>query len=207
MTLLLLLLSPFFHAGAASDSPWLPRVAQVIQNAPGWKVELAMTTRLAEGGLPQGTTTRGQLHLSKERFRFQSDLVQILCDGPNHWTYLPASGQSLLQKTSQLDISLRPSAVLQQALSGAERASKLDTLEGKSVRRLDLEPGTGVLARFNQATLWIDKTSLHPRRLVLADAKGLEIRWDLTAWSSWTPEEGAFLWKAPEGSETVDLRD
>lgn len=199
----------FTLAGIASaESPWLPRVAQALKSSSGWKVDLRWTVKPPAGGLAQPRTTDGTLHLAdSNRFRFESPSLDALSDGVTAWQYSPASGQVLVQSVSRLDAAQLPGSLLAQALSGAETASRRETLAGRKTVRLELAVGQGALARFSRATLWADPDDLRPVRILVADAQGTETIWDLGAWKRWKPKAREFAWKPVPGVETVDLRD
>lgn len=201
---LLALLATF----ASADAPWLPRVARALQESPGWKIDLTWTTKPPAGSIARARTTRGELQLgSGNRFRFESEGMQALCDGSTAWQYVPSTGQVLVQSVGKLDPTMLPGTILAQALSGSETSSSRETLAGKDVVRLELATGQGALARFRRATMWVRPGDLRPVRILVADAQGTETSWDLGSWKRWKPKASDFLWKAPAGSETVDLRD
>lgn len=193
---------------ARADLPWLPRVARSLQESPGWKIDLLWTTRPAAGSIARPRSTAGELLLASDnRFRFVSEGLQALCDGTNAWQYVPSTGQVLLQSAAKLDPTMLPGAMLAQALAGSETASARDAVDGVEAVRLDLAVGKGALARFRRASMWIRPGDLRPLRILVADEQGAETSWDLRSWKRWKPKPSDFLWKAPAGSETVDLRD
>lgn len=197
-----------FASLAGAGAPWLPRVAQALQDSPGWKIDLLWTTKPAEGSLARPRTTSGELRLALDnRFRFEAEGVQVLSDGSTVWQYAASSGQVLVQSVDKLDPTMLPGSLLGQALAGSEVSSTREALSGKQAIRLELAVGKGALARFTRATLWVNPSDLRPRRLSVADAQGAETTWDLRSWKRWSPKPDDFLWKAPSGSETVDLRD
>ena len=166
------------------------------------------TSKPAAGSIARPRTTEGELRLSTgNRFRFTSSGFQALSDGTTAWQYTPSTGQVLVQSVAKLDPTLLPGTLLNQALAGSETSSSQDVLDGRKVVRLELATGKGALARFSRATLWARVGDLRPVRLVVVDAQGAETSWDLLSWKSWKPKADDFLWKAPTGSETVDLRD
>lgn len=193
---------------ASAEAPWLPRVARALQESPGWKIDLLWTTKPAGGSLSRPRTTAGELKLSTEnRFRFAAEGVQVLSDGTTVWQYSASTAQVLVQSVANLDPTMLPGSLLGQALLGSETSSTRELLDGKPMVRLELAAGKGALARFAKASLWVNPKDLRPARLQVADAQGTETAWDLRSWKRWTPKADDFLWKAPAGSETVDLRD
>lgn len=203
-----LALLAILSSSALADAPWLSRIAHSLQGAPGWKVDLAWTTKPAAGSLARPSRTEGELQLSADsRFRFVSEGFQALSDGTTAWQYTASTKQVLVQSVAKLDPTLLPGTLLKQALSGSETSSKRETLDGKDVVRLELATGKGALARFTRATLWARVGDLRPVRLLVADVQGTETIWDLVSWKRWKPGAGDFHWKAPKGSETVDLRN
>ena len=193
---------------AGASTPWLPRVAQALQGSPGWTIDLLWTTRPAGGSLARPRTTTGELKLATDnRFRFAAEGMQVLSDGRTVWQYAASSGQVLVQSADKLDPTMLPGSLLGQALAGSEISSTREALSGKQAIRLELAVGKGALARFTRATLWVNPSDLRPRRLSVVDAQGAETTWDLRSWKRWSPKPADFLWKAPSGSETVDLRD
>jgi len=191
-----------------AEAPWLPRIARTLQSAPGWKIDLRWTVKPAAGGLARPRTTDGVLKLAGDnRFRFESSSMSALSDGTTAWQYVPSTGQVLVQSLARLDPSQLPGTLLAQALTGSETASSKETLDGVETVRLALAVGKGALSRYSRATLWAAMSDLHPVRIVVADAQGTETVWDLVRWTRWKPAAKDFAWKAPAGSETVDLRD
>lgn len=193
---------------ASAEAPWLPRVARALQESRGWKLSLVWTTTPAAGSIARPRVTKGELLLGAgNRFRFESEGLKALCDGTTAWQYAPSTGQVLVQSVDKLDPTMLPGAVLAQALSGSETSSARETLEGKESVRLELATGQGALARFQRAAMWVRPGDLRPVRLLVIDAQGTRTSWDLASWKRWSPKASDFLWKAPAGSETVDLRD
>jgi len=201
------LLVCLFLAGHAEE-PWLPRIARALQASPGWKVELRWTVKPAAGGLARPRTTEGVLRLSTDnKFRFESSAMTALSDGTTAWQYSPSTAQVLVQSVAKLDPAQLPGTLLSQATTGSEKSAVRESLEGVETVRLDLAVGKGALSRYSRASLWARVSDLRPVRILVADAQGAETRWDLVSWSRWKPSANDFLWKAPAGSETVDLRD
>ena len=130
-----------------------------------------------------------------------------MSDGTTAWQYNSSTGQVLVQSVAKLDPTILPGALLGQALDGSETSSSQEVLGGRKVVRMELATGKGALARFKRATLWARASDLRPVRLQVADAQGAETTWDLRSWKSWKPKASDFQWRAPAGSETVDLRD
>lgn len=193
---------------ALAETPWLPRVARSLQGAPGWKVSLVWTSKPAPGSIARPRSTEGELRLAADdRFRFVSSGLEAMSDGKTAWQYTSSTGQVLVQSVAKLDPTILPGALLGQALEGSETSSSQEVLDGRKVVRMELATGKGALARFKRATLWARASDLRPVRLKVTDAQGAETTWDLLSWKSWKPKADDFRWKAPAGSETVDLRD
>lgn len=197
-----------FSSLVSAEAPWLSRVARSLQESPGWKIDLLWTTTPAPGSIARPRSTTGDLMLSQDnRFRFVSEGLQALSNGTTAWQYTPGTGQVLMQSVSKLDPTMLPGTLLGQAIAGSETTATREKLGGKDAVRLDLAVGKGALARFSRAALWVGPKDLRPIRLQVVDAQGATTTWDMRSWKRWKPKAEDFLWKAPEGSETVDLRD
>ena len=140
------------------------------------------------------------------RFRFRSPQVVATSDGTTLRQWNASTNQLILRKASQLDAANLPSGLLQAALSGTEKSSSLEKLDGKPARRLELDVSKPPLSRYAKATLWARDSDLQPLCLEIQTPDGGKTTWKLLSLSRWKPGKSDFEYSGPPGADVVDMR-
>ena len=186
-------------------SSYLPLVAQKVP-AGGCRIKLEWISSPA-GSIAPPQAVAATLDLADgNRFRFRSPQVVATSDGTTLRQWNASTNQLILRKASQLDAANLPSGLLQAALTGTEKSSSLEKLDGKTTRRLELDVSKPPLSKYAKATLWARDSDLQPLRLEVEASDGGKTAWKLISLSRWKPSASDFEYSPPKGAEVVDMR-
>lgn len=149
---------------------------------------------------------RGSLLLQgKNRFDLKLPRNRYVSDGATFWEYSAPNRQVLVKNPSPGEAS-PPGDILFRFLDAAPLSAEPARIKGKSLTRLRLDPKPA-LKQLDSLTAYLNPKDGTPFRIETLDAQGNRTRYTLLrVQRNQGVSPDRFVFKAPKGTETVDMR-
>jgi outer membrane lipoprotein carrier protein len=189
---------------AAPADSLLKCSAKYFGAEPQFKFDFHMYSRFADTGdevQRKGTLVTG----GKDRFTLTMPDLQIFSDGVNLWQYNPLQKQVLIKLLSDLENKLYPSEVLFKYLGTNAISTRTELWKGKSTHALTLNPSK-YKEQFKAMEVWLSPRDCSPLRLHTVDNLGNDVWYSIDNLSKGKFSEKEFKFKAPPGTDEIDMR-
>lgn len=193
------------HSPAFSQAaPVLHRAAQALRRDSLVEIRLAWSVRSPDA---DPVETRGILVLGPANaFRLTSSELVLVSDGQTVWQYAPANRQVLVQAIARLDPGSMPGALLRSALESPMIDSGAGKIGSRAALRVRLAPTGGVLKRYREIAIYLDRRDGGPLGLEVVDGAANTTVWRIEKIGRAKAKPDLFRFVAPKGVEVVDTR-